>query len=43
MISCPKNDPEFKRMMDKVKRLCICGANGYSTNLISVVAEYGKQ
>ena len=36
-----KGDPEYKRMLDKVKRLC--GVNGNSTNLISVVAEYDNQ
>ena len=42
MISGPKGDPEFKRMLDKVKRLYEW-ANGNSTNLISVVVEYDKK
>ena len=42
MISGPKNDPEFKRMMDKVKCLYEW-ANGNVTNSINVAAEYVKQ
>ena len=42
MISGPKNDPESKRMMDKVKSLYEW-ANGNVTNSISVAAEYVKQ
>ena len=42
MISGPGNDPEFKRMMDKVKRLH-CGTNENSTYLTSVVAEFERQ
>ena len=40
MISGPKNDPEFKRMMDKVSTN---GANGNVMNSINVAAEYVKQ
>ena len=43
MISGPKNDPEFKRMMDKVKSLLRMGENGNVTNSINVAAEYVKQ
>ena len=43
VVSGPKNDPEFKRMMDKVKKVSTNGANGNVTNSISVAAEYVKQ
>ena len=36
------NDPEFKRMMVKAKRLYECG-EWDSTNLTSVVSQYDKQ
>ena len=42
MISGPKNDPEFKRVMDKVKSLFEWG-DWNATNSINVGVEYVKQ
>ena len=43
MISGSKDDPEFKRVMDKVERLCEWDEWEQQRILISVVAEYDKQ